>query len=123
MLQNLAKRLSQSKLGQRALAQPEGLGFLKQKPTPRFYIGVSLVLFSYFISLPALALCGYLSIRWEEPWLAVGGVIAVFIVVHLIFILGAFLAGGNYAVNTFLWAFKHFLLKFEDKNHSTNTTG
>ena len=113
MFRALAKRISQTKLGQTALKQPGGLDFLKQKPTPRLYMGLALILASYLIGLPALAICGYLSVSWEEPWIAVIGAPVVFIVVHLIFILGAFLAGGNYAKNTFLWALKNFLLKFE----------
>jgi len=123
MLKALAKKISQTKLGQRALAQPDGLGFLKEKPTPRFYAGLALVIFSYLISLPALAYCGYLAARWEEPWIAVAGLPAIFIVVHLIFVLGAYLAGGNYAVNTLLWATQKFLRKFSQKNHTNRTPG
>jgi hypothetical protein len=54
MLAALAKRISRTKLGQRALAQPEGWEYLKQKPTPRFYVGLALIIFSCLVSLPAL---------------------------------------------------------------------
>ncbi len=120
MLEGLAERLRNTRLGQRALEQPDGLGFLKEKPTPRVYFGLGLIIFSYTISLPAFALVGYLSVNWEEPWIAVIGVPAAFIAVHLIFVMGAFLAGGNYAKNTFLWACKHFLLKFGKKEPTGN---
>ena len=123
MLQELADRLGRTKLGIMALDQPDGWGFLKEKPTARFYAGLALILFSHLIILPAFALLGYLAVSWEEPWIAVLGVPAVFIAVHLIFILGAFLAGGNYAKHTFLWACKLFLLKFGTKEPSSNPSG
>lgn len=120
MLKELAKRLRNTRTGQLALEQTDGLGFLKEKPTPRFFFGLALIIFSYAISLPAFALVGYLSVSLEEPWIAVIGVPAVFVAVHLIFILGVFLAGGNYAKNTFLWACRHFLLKFGEKEPTDN---
>ena len=123
VLQELADRLGRTKLGRMALDQPDGWVFLRQKPTGRFYVGLSLILSSHLISLPAFALVGYLSVSWEEPWIAVLGVPAVFIAVHLIFILGAFLAGGNYTKHTFLWACKLFLLKFGTKEPSSNPSG
>ena len=122
-MQELADRLGRTKLGRMALDQPSGWFFLKQKPTARFYVGLSLILFSHLIILPAFALLGYLSVSLEEPWIAVLGVPAAFIAVHLIFILGAFLAGGNYAKHTFLWACKLFLLKFGTKEPSSNPSG
>lgn len=58
-----------------------------------------------------------------KPWSALMGVPVVFIAMHLIFILGAYLAGGNYAKNTFLWACKLFLLRFGSKEPSGNSSG
>jgi hypothetical protein len=115
MLKGMANRLGQTKLGQKAMDQPDGLGFLKEKPTPRVYLGLALIIFSYAISVPTFAYISYLTISMDEPWIAVIGVPVAFIVVHLIFALGAYLAGGNYAKSTFLWACKRFLLKFGDK--------
>ena len=123
MLQPLAKRISQTKLGQKALAQPDGWGFIKEKPSPRFYSGLALIVFSFLLSLPALAFCGYLATRWKDPWIAVIGVPAIFIAVHLIFALGAWLAGSNYAVSAFLLFTKIFLLKYDEKNIANHTPG
>jgi hypothetical protein len=123
VLKELANRLGKTRIGQRALEQPDGLGFLKEKPTPRFYFGLALIILSYAVSLPAFALVGYLAVYWDNPWIAVIGVPAVFILVHLIFVLGVFLAGGNYAKNTFLWACRHFLLKFGGKEPTGNYGG
>jgi hypothetical protein len=123
MLQALAKRISQTKLGQRALAQPEGWEFLKEKPTPRFYLGLGLIVFSFLFSLPALGYCAYLAARWENAWIAVIGVPAIIIAVHLIFALGAWLAGGNYAAGAFLLACKIFIRKYGEKNVAKPTQG
>jgi hypothetical protein len=121
VLQNLANRTRQTKLGQRALAQPDGLVFLKEKPAPRFYAGLALMVLSYLVSLPALALCGYLAARLAEPWIALAGVPAVFIAVHLLFVLGAYLAGSNYARNAFLWATKRFVQKYAGNDPNIGT--
>lgn len=123
MLQALSQRISRSKLGQKALAQPEGWEFLKEKPTPRFYLGLVLIIFSCLVSLPALGYCGYLAASWENAWIAVIGVPAIFIAVHLIFVLGAWLAGGNYAAGAFLFAIKLFLKKSSQKNLANRTPG
>ena len=111
-LRSMARRLNRTKFGQKALAQPHGLVFLKHKPTPRVYAGLALVAFSYLTGLPALALLSYLSVKMSEPVLiAVGGPV-IFGLVHVIFGVGVCLAGRNYAMEAVLWAIKRFLEKY-----------
>lgn len=109
---SMARRLARSKFGQNALAQPDALSFLKQKPTPRVYAGLILVGFSFLFGLPTLALLGYLSAKMSEPMIiAVGGPVVI-VLVHVIFAVGAYLVGHNYAKEALLWLTKRFLEKY-----------
>jgi hypothetical protein len=67
---------------------------------------------SFLISLPALAFLTYLSVKLTKPIIiAVGGPV-VFILVHIMFGVGVYLAGNNYALEILHWATKRFLQKY-----------
>ncbi len=108
----MARRLERTKFGQRALAQPDGIGLLKQKLTPRVYVGLALVALSFLPGLPALAFLSYLSIKMSKPFIiAVVGPVVV-VLAHVMFGVGVYLAGRNYAKEVLLWATKRFLEKY-----------
>ena len=87
-------------------------GILKQKPTIRVYGGLALMALSYLIGLPALAFVSYLSVKMSKVMIiAVGGPV-VFGLVHIMFGVGVYLAGQNYAVELLQWATKRFLQKY-----------
>jgi len=111
-LTSLSRRLTRTHFGQKALAQPDGLGFLKQKPTPRVYVGLGLVALSYLIGLPTLALLGYLALKLSMPMIiAVGGPV-FFVLVHVVTGVGAYLAGRNYTKELLLWVTKRFMQRY-----------
>ena len=112
LLKSTARRLAQTKFGQKALSKPDGLSILKQKPTPRVYGGLALMALSWLIGLPAVAFLGYLAAKMSKPMIiAVGGPV-VFVLVHIMFGVGVYLAGQNYAKEALLWATKRFLEKY-----------
>ena len=111
-LRSIARKLDRTKFGQKALAQTEGLGFLKQKPTPRVYAGLTLVALSYLTGLPALAFLSYLSIKMSKSFIIAFGGPVVVVLAHVMFGVGVYLAGRNYATETLLWAIKRFLEKY-----------
>ena len=111
-LRSFACRLAQTKFGQKSLTKSDGLPVLKQQPGTRVYVGLVLMAISYLISLPALAFLGYLSVKLSKPMaIAVGGPV-VFLLVHIMFGVGVYLAGQNYAVELLQWATKRFLQKY-----------
>ncbi len=113
LLRFLARRLAKAKFGQRALSQPEnGLSILKQKPSTRVCIGLALITISCLTGLPALAFLSYLSVKVSKPMIIAAGAPAVVLLVHIVFGVGVYLAGQNYAMETLLWATKRFLRKF-----------
>jgi len=112
VLRSFALRLAQTKFGQKSLAKPDGLSILKQQPGTRVYVGFILMAMSCLISLPALAFLSYLAMKLSQPLMvAVGGVV-VLILVHVIFGVGVFLAGQNYALEILQLATKRFLQKY-----------
>jgi len=112
LLRSFARRLAQTKFGQKSLTKPDGLSILKRQPGTRVYVGVVLMAMSYLIGLPALAFLSYLSVKLSKPMtIAVGGPV-VFLLVHTMFGVGVYLAGQNYAVALLQWATKRFLQKY-----------
>ena len=111
-LNAMARRLARTRFGQKALAQPGGFGFLKQKATARVYVGLALMALSCLTGLPALAFLSYLSVKMSKPIIiAVGGPV-VFLLVHIMFGVGVYLAGRNYAMDALLRATMLFLEKY-----------
>ena len=111
-LRSFSRSLAQTKFGQKSLAKPNGLSILKQQPGTRVYVGLILMAMSCLISLPALAFLSYLAVKLSQPMtIAVGGVV-VFLLVHVIFGVGVYLAGQNYAVEVLQLATKRFLQKY-----------
>ena len=112
LLRSFARKLEQTKFGQKSLTKPDGLSILKQQPGARVYVGLVLLVMSFLISLPALAFLTYLSVKLTKPIIiAVGGPV-VFILVHIMFGVGVYLAGNNYALEVLHWATKRFLHKY-----------
>ena len=111
-LSAMARRLSRTRFGQKALTRPDGSGILKQKPTTRVYCGLALMALSYLTGLPALALLSYLSMKMSQPMIIVVGGPVVFGLVHIMFGVGVYLAGQNYAREALLWVTRRFLKKY-----------
>ena len=112
LLRAVARRLVQTKFGQKSLTQPDGLSILKQQPGTRVYVGLVLMVMSFLIGLPALAFLSYLSVKLSKPMtIAVGGPVVI-LLVHILFGVGVYLAGQNYAVKLLQWAIKRFLQKY-----------
>jgi hypothetical protein len=67
---------------------------------------------SFLTGLPALAFLSYLSVKLSKPMtIAVGGPVVV-LLVHILFGVGVYMAGQNYAVKVLQRATKRFLQKY-----------
>ncbi len=111
-LRSIARRLALTKFGQKSLTKPDGLSILKQKPDTRVYVGLVLMAMSFLIGLPVLAFLSYLSVKLSKPMtIAVGGPVVI-LLVHIMFGVGVYLAGQNYAAKVVQWATKRFLQKY-----------
>lgn len=111
MMNSFTTWLAGSRFGVKALASPDELSLTRQRPTPRFYFGLVLVGISLITAVPSLAVCGYLAMHLERPMILVIGGPVIVALVHVVFGLGVWLAGGNYAKAALLCAAKRFLVK------------
>jgi len=104
--------MAQTQFGQKSLSNPDDLSILKHQHGKRVYVGLFLMAMSFLIGLPALAFLSYLSVKLSKPMtIAIGGP-AVIALVHVVFGVGIYLAGKNYASKMLQWATKRFLQKY-----------
>ncbi len=112
LLRHFASRLAQTEFGRKSLTKPDGLSILKQQPGRRVYVGIVLLAVSFLSGLPGLAYLSYLSMKSNKPMIiAIGGPV-FFLLAHIMFAAGVYLAGKNYAVEMLHWATKRFLQKY-----------
>ena len=111
-LSSMARRLARTRLGQKALTHPDGPGILKQKPTTRVYCGLALIALSYLTGLPVLGFLSYLSMEMSRPMIIVIGGPVVLVLVHIMFGVGVYLAGQNYAREALLRVTRRFLERY-----------
>ena len=112
LLKSLASKMAQTKFGQKSLSNPDGLFVLKRQPGKRVYVGLVLIAMSFLLGLPALAFLSYLSVKLSRPMIIAVGGPAVIVLVHIVFGLGVYLAGQNYASKVLQWVTKRFLQKY-----------
>ena len=112
LLRSFARKMAQTKFGKKSLSNPDGLSILKQQPSKRVYVGLVLMAMSFLLGLPALAFLSYLSVKLNNPMTIAFGGPAVVILVHIMFGLGVYLAGQNYASELLQLAIKRFLQKY-----------
>jgi hypothetical protein len=112
LLSSFAIRLAKTEFGQKSLTKPGRLSILKQQNSTRVYMGLFLLATSFLISLPTLAFLSYLSVKLTNPMIiAIGGPV-VLLLVHIMFGVGVYMAGKNYASELLQWATKRFLQKY-----------
>lgn len=104
IIRKIMRHLAKTDFVRRALAEETDLSILRRKPTARTYTGLFLILFSYVIGWPAVALLGFLALHTGEPLIAVIGGPVMYGLSHLVFLAGAYLAGIDYARVFLLWA-------------------
>lgn len=89
---------------QKAISDKADLSLFKERPTPRTIAGISAIGISYIIGWPAVALLGAVSIHLNKPMIALIGGPVTYGLSHLVFILGMYLAGAEYARAFLRWA-------------------
>jgi len=112
VLNAIADKIAKTKFGQKSLKRREALLIFAPKPGLRVYAGLVLLIISFFAGIPAIALLSFLSLKLREPFIVAAGVPIVFILVHIMFGLGIYLAGRNYGNEILVWITKKFIEKY-----------
>jgi hypothetical protein len=87
------------------------LSVLKEKHTAPVIIGLLLIIFSYLIVIPGFLAVGLIAARLKKPMIGVIGIPLVYIVSWLIFMLGMYLTGTEYAKALGRWIVRVILEK------------
>ena len=92
MIQQIVRRIAQTKYIQGILENPADLSEFRERPTPRVLAGLILMGFSYLIGWPAVAALIILAAWLNEPLIAVIGCPVTYGFSYVVFIAGAWLA-------------------------------
>lgn len=97
------KKIGATEYVRSTIVEEADLSAFREKPTPTILAGVFAITFSFVLGWPAVALCGLLSIRMHNPWIAAVGGPLVYGFSHLVFMLGMYLSGGTYSLIFLRW--------------------
>jgi len=92
----IAQKLANTKFGITAVQEKADLSAFKQRPFFRVIMGIILMGISYIIGLPAISALGVIAYKLDIPLLFFAGGPVLFVVSHLVFLLGLYFAGANY---------------------------
>ena len=106
LVQNCLKNLVQKQFVQRILQEEPDLRRLKRRPTAREQLGIFLVLLSYVIGWPAVAFFGFMSLYLRQPLVLIIGGPLTYGISHLVFLVGMYIAGKDYAMAFMKWSIK-----------------
>jgi peptidoglycan/xylan/chitin deacetylase (PgdA/CDA1 family) len=104
IVKGMVGRLAATRFAREALADKADLKAMRAKPTPRMWMGLGLMGFSYIIGWPAVGLLAWISYRLREPLIVVVGGPATYGLSYLVFLAGFYLAGVHYAQILLRWA-------------------
>lgn len=109
---NIIKRISETDYVRLAIKDKADLSAFKKRPSARVFAGLSVIGVSYLIGWPAISALGAISIYLQKPLLiAVGGPLT-YGLSHLVFLLGMYLGGIEYAKVFLRWLTRIAMEKF-----------
>jgi hypothetical protein len=111
IIRKIAQGIAETKFGIKALNENLDLNAFKEKPSSKVFLGIFLMVLSYIIGWPMIGLFGALSLYWNEPLILIVGGPLLFVVAHLAFLAGVYLAGGKYIMPFIRWATRVTLKK------------
>lgn len=109
-------RMGNTPYVQKAISDQADLAIFKQKPSRRTVWGLITIGISYTIGWPVISVLGILSVYWKEPLLLVIGGPVAYGLSHLVFILGAYLAGAEYAKGFLRWVTRVAMERLLNRN-------
>ena len=126
LLNRIADRIADTRYGKAAINEPVDLGYFKQRPSPRLVAGLLLLVISYVICWPVIALLTFLSAYYRNPLILVIGGPAAYGLSWTVFSLSMLLLGihSYYGAGVIGHYFtKHFLEKHCSRTIRESFTG
>jgi peptidoglycan-N-acetylglucosamine deacetylase len=97
IVRGIVARLAAIRFVREALAEKADLKAMRANPTPRLWVGLGLIGFSYIIGWPAIALLTWFAFYFREPLIIVVGGPVTYGLSYLVFLAGWYFAGVHYA--------------------------
>lgn len=111
VLKSIVRRIEETAWMRNAMTNEDVLHVFQEKPATQVYWGIGLILVSYVIGWPAVAVLGMMAFYIGEPLiLAIGGPL-FYGLSHLVFLAGLYLAGKRYAIALAHWASRKALAR------------
>ena len=98
IFRRIAAHVAERPFVRSAREDPVDPELFRRRPTGTVLFGIFLILFSYVIGWPAVAVFGWLSFYAGQPLILIVGGPVTYGLSHLVFMAGLFLAGRPYAV-------------------------
>ena len=98
IFRQIAARVAERPFIRSAREEPVDPDLFRKKPAGAVVFGIFLILLSYVIGWPAVAVFGWLSFHTGQPLILVVGGPVTYGLSHLVFMAGLFLAGKPYAL-------------------------
>jgi hypothetical protein len=111
IIRKIAQGIAETEFGIKALNENLDLNAFKEKPSSKVFLGIFLMVLSYIVGWPMIGLFGALSLYRNEPLILIVGGPLLFVVAHLAFLAGVYLAGGKYIMPFIRWATRVTLKK------------
>lgn len=86
-----------------AIRERADLAAFRAKPSLLVFFGVFCIIISFPLGWPSVVFCGYLAIRWHDPWIAALVGPAIYAFSHILFIFGMWLSGMTYTLVLGRW--------------------
>lgn len=96
MFRKIAASLAKTKYVREALEDTADLKSMRIQRSPRMIMGLILIGFSYIIGWPAVTAFGVLAVYFREPLIVVIGGPVIYGISHVVFLIGAWLAGAEH---------------------------
>jgi hypothetical protein len=124
MIRKIAERLAKTNYVREALEDPAVISLrdIRFQYSSRIITGLILIGFSYLIGWPAVAAFGILAAYFEEPLILVIGGPTIYGISHVVFLVGAWLAGAQHARLLMRYATKSLFRKFLQNNEGAPAT-
>ena len=120
----ILNRIAQTDFVRTSIEEKADLSEMKGRPTARTISGLIVMGFSYIIAWPAIGVLGLLSVYFQKPLLIVVGGPVLYGLSHLVFTVGVWLAGSEYAMIFLRWATRVAMERWTDpygNNHAESS--
>ena len=111
MIRAIAVYFARKDMIRKAIAEGGDFRVYTNRPTPKVMAGLFLIFFSYVIGWPAIGALGWLAFYTKLPLIVMVGGPVAYALSNLVFMIGAYLAGKDYAAAFAKWLIKRLFEK------------